>query len=65
MEKSVFEKKFKEAALRVAAMDDVDGKVQRDPTTIYMSLRAGLMNPESDAAFDALVMLADVVEGAT
>jgi hypothetical protein len=55
-----FDRLLGEARDRVQSMDETDGFKDRYSGTIYAALEAGLKNPESGAAFDALVMLRDV-----
>lgn len=49
-----------EATDRVHAMDIMDGRKDRDISTIAATLNAGIRNPASGAQFDALVMLLDL-----
>ena len=58
---SEFEKKKSEARKRVDGMDAVAKIKDRDPLTIMSALECGLKNPITDASYDALVMLEDVV----
>jgi hypothetical protein len=55
-----FEKCLAKARKNVAGLDKIDGWKNREAGTIYAALEAGLRHPESNAAFDALVMLEDV-----
>lgn len=41
-------------------MDEIDGIKSRDLGTIIAALECGLKNPESNAHFEALVMLCDL-----
>lgn len=52
-----FQHKLAEARIRVGQMDEIDGSKDRRLATILAALKAGLMNPSSDAAFDAYAML--------
>ena len=48
------------ARKNIAELDGVDGWKNREIGTIYAALEAGLRRPESNSAFDALVMLEDL-----
>lgn len=67
MDAKSFRKRLKAAQQRVAAMDKSDGNsmvvargVQEAVSVAGLALLAGLQNEESDAGFDALVMLQQV-----
>ena len=60
--KTEFDANLDEARKTVAAMDKIDGFKPRDPKTIWSALEAGLRRPETNCAFEALVMLEDVVK---
>lgn len=57
-----FEANKTKAIANVAALDAVDGFKDRELSTIYFALEAGLKKPETNAQFDALVMLEDLVK---
>jgi hypothetical protein len=56
-----FEENKQRAIRNLASLDDADGYKDRQLRTILFALEAGLRNPESNAQFDALVMLEDLV----
>jgi hypothetical protein len=56
-----FEQNKQRAIRNVADLDHADGYKDRQLTTIIFALEAGLKNPKSNAQFDALVMLEDLV----
>ena len=55
-----FEKEITQAVDRVNCMDKTDGFQNRYIDVVAAALSAGLVNPASNAQFDALVMLADM-----
>ena len=57
-----FAESCKAAEERVKAMDEIDGRKDRELSTIHAALTAGLINPHTGAAFDALVMLRDLCD---
>ena len=60
MPKTDFQAKMSAAVKRVENMDKIDGHDDRSIGTIVAALTAGLTEPTNDAAYDALVMLADI-----
>lgn len=56
-----FETNVRAAELRVKAMDDIDGFKDRYPKTILFALEAGLRGATNEAAFEAYVMLRDLI----
>ena len=59
MTEKEFDALKKKAIKNVADLDGVDGFKDRYIGTIAAALEAGLRHPETNAAFDALVMLED------
>lgn len=57
---SDFTERVTRARKFVAHCDSVDGFRDRDLKTIFLALLAGVRDPDSNAHFDALVMLEDV-----
>jgi hypothetical protein len=57
---NTFEENKQRAIRNVASLDDADGYKDRQLRTILFALEAGLRNPETNAQFDALVMLEDI-----
>ncbi len=57
-----FNDQVKAAERRVATMDEVDGKKERDLRTILLALECGLKSPGTGAHFDAYVMLKDIAK---
>jgi len=55
-----FERRRGLARQHVTKMDQTDGFRDRDMKTILFALQCGLNRPETNAQFDALVMLEDV-----
>jgi len=51
-------KEIREARIRVHEMDEIDGYVERFPSTILMAMVAGF-NERMECFFDAAVMLED------
>ncbi len=64
MEHQEFQMLLKEAMKRVASLDKADGFRDREPATIRAALQCGILRPETNAQFDALVMLMDVEKSA-
>jgi hypothetical protein len=62
MDKSLFAQKVAEARARVESMDEHDGFKDRLPGTILAAVYCGINMPESEAIFDAYVMLEDLRE---
>lgn len=46
---------------RVKSLDSIDGTEDRSIQTIAIALEAGLKNPETEAQYDALWMLKDLI----
>ena len=61
MSKEEFDKQIHRARERVKSFDDIAGTKDRHLVTVLSALRVGLLNPETGAQFDALVMLQDAV----
>lgn len=57
-----FDESVKEAMQRVKEMDEIDGQADLSLETIIAALRAGLLNPETGAHFDAYVMLLELAK---
>lgn len=55
-----YEEQLKKAEKRVRLFDSMEGYSDRRLVTIRFALEAGLRNPSTGAAFDALVMLRDI-----
>lgn len=62
MDTNEFESRRSAAKIRVAKMDEIDGWKNRHIEVIASALEAGIRNPGTDAHFDAMVMLEDVLE---
>lgn len=60
MTTDVFDKLLRKAEKNVAALDRVDGHKDRSIGTIIAALECGLKSPDTNAQFDALVMLIDL-----
>lgn len=58
-----FDKEMCEAKKRVEYMDKSDGWKDRLPSTIWSALKCGIINKDSKAEFDALVMLEEIANG--
>jgi len=56
-----FNAKMEKARENVRLLDEVEGFKDRELTTIASSIRAGLRHPETNAGFDALVMIEDLI----
>lgn len=52
---------MKRARDRVKSLDSIDGTEDRSIQTIAIALEAGLKNPETEAQYDALWMLKDLI----
>lgn len=61
MSEHAFQEKLEKAKKNVSDMDAIDGG-DRSVGTIIAALQAGIRNPDSNAQFDALVMLMDIDE---
>jgi hypothetical protein len=61
MTEDEFKSHVTKATSEVHAMDSIDGFQDRELRTILVALEAGLRNPETNAAWDAYVMLAERV----
>jgi hypothetical protein len=62
MNQEEFNLRLAKAKKDVAKMDQIDGYKERSIGTIHAALECGLKNPDTNAAFDALVMLQDLRE---
>lgn len=62
MTEQKFQERYDKAKKHVASMDRIERYKDRAIGTIIEALKAGLKYPESNAQFDALVMLIDVQE---
>jgi hypothetical protein len=60
MDDNEFQRRLHEAVENVAAMDAIDGWPNHTLLEIIAALKAGIRNPESNAQFDALVMLVNL-----
>lgn len=56
-----FESRLRQARENVAALDAHDGFKDRDIVTIWSALECGLRTPDTNAHFDALVMIEDII----
>lgn len=61
MSEHEFQERLKKAKKNVSDMDAIDGG-DRSLGTIIAALQAGIRNPDTNAQFDALVMLIDIDE---
>jgi len=52
--------RVQKARSRVAAMDAMDGAKDRELKTILAAIVWGIKNPQTEAAFEAVVMLEDL-----
>lgn len=52
---------MKRARDRVKSLDSINGTEDRSIQTIAIALEAGLKNPETEAQYDALWMLKDLI----
>ena len=59
--KKSYEDRLRKARKSVDALDSVDGRKNREIGTIAAALEAGLRHPETNAQFEALVMLQDLM----
>jgi len=62
MNQEEFNSRLAKARKNVDELDQVGGWKDREIFTIHAALEAGLKNPDTNAAFDALVMLQDLRE---
>lgn len=58
-----FDKLVAKAEADVKRLDAIDGSKDRELKTILFALEAGLKRPETNAHYDAYVMLKELVEG--
>lgn len=56
-----YDRCLQKAKESVAFMDSVDGFADRDHKTILFALECGIRRPETNAHFESLVMLHDLI----
>jgi hypothetical protein len=59
---SDYERKKKQAAITVAALDRLDGYKDRELRMIAIALECGLKYPKSNCQYEALIMLEDLLQ---
>jgi hypothetical protein len=60
MDSEEFQMRLDKATVAVKELDEIDGYEHREIGTIWQALHCGLRYPDTNAAFDALVMLDDL-----
>lgn len=61
MTEELFNAKLEAARQRFASMDTPDQQRSHSPKVILSALECGIKHPESDAIFNAVVMLEDAI----